>query len=201
LNAKLEKVLWYLGASGNSLGCVCVGASVDSYSLNGLLAKFLFFFVGAMGHFDWPTTQKKIETSEASQNSSFFVRMEPLAHLDRWKGGNFGQRIWDKVRCYWEHIENSRNPLRIWKHDGNTRIKKFHLQTPPHPLWKKNEPSWVYVQLSHWLHAYSIPWHGHHPFLPRLIPLLQSTPLLLAIGYIKKTKNIQMKTQNEYLLL
>jgi len=26
-----------------------------------------------------------------------------LAHLYRLKGENFEQKIWDKVRCYWEH--------------------------------------------------------------------------------------------------
>jgi hypothetical protein len=48
----------------------------------------------------------------------------------------------------------------------------------PTPQRKKDEPSWVYVWLSHWLHAYSIPGHGCHYFLG-LIPIPQITPYLL----------------------
>jgi hypothetical protein len=61
-----------------------------------------------------------------------------LAHLCWWKGENFGQRIWDKVKCYWWHLwgthwklgEHCEEPIEnlghIWEHDGNTRIKNFH---------------------------------------------------------------------------
>jgi len=27
-----------------------------------------------------------------------------LVHLYKWKGENFGQRIGDKVKCYYEHL-------------------------------------------------------------------------------------------------
>jgi len=60
---------------------VCVGgASANSYSLNGLLAKFFF---GEQWAILFGPPPKEIETWEAAQNSSFFVRMELLAHLDR----------------------------------------------------------------------------------------------------------------------
>jgi hypothetical protein len=44
----------------------------------------------------------KTETLEAPKNSNFYVRKEylPFGHT---KGENFGQRIRDKMRCYWEH--------------------------------------------------------------------------------------------------
>jgi hypothetical protein len=49
-------------------------------SLNGLHPKFcsFFLFYCPMGHFEWDHHQKKIESWEASQNSSFYVRMDCL---------------------------------------------------------------------------------------------------------------------------
>ncbi len=31
------------------------------------------------------------------------MNASPLTHIYRLKGENFEQKIWDKVRCYWEH--------------------------------------------------------------------------------------------------
>jgi hypothetical protein len=73
---------------------------------------------------------------------------------------------------YWEtHWE-------LGEHSGNMmRTQEYKNPLPP-PQRKKDEPSWVYVWLSHWLHAYSIPRHGCHYFLG-LIPIPQITPYLL----------------------
>jgi hypothetical protein len=71
---------------------------------------------------------------------------------------------------YWELGEPIGNKV------GNTSIKNSTITSHP-------SPSPVYVQLSHWLHAYSIPWHGCYHLKkiwpPQLIPLLQSTWYLL----------------------
>jgi len=42
-------------------------------------------------------------------------------------------------------------------------LKKNH--PPPSPQGKEKKASWVYVQLSHCLQAYSIHRHGWHHFL------------------------------------
>jgi hypothetical protein len=74
--------------------------------------------------------------------------------------GEHWQRIWDNVKCYWEHlwgtyqkpkehrtkpIENLKHMRTDWEHDENTRIKKFHPHLKPFPLLapprKRNEPS------------------------------------------------------------
>ncbi len=49
-----------------------------------------------------------------------------------------------------------------WEHDGNMIIENFH-------------PSWLYIQSSHWLHAYSILKHAcHHFILPPQISLYKA---------------------------
>jgi hypothetical protein len=64
---------------------------------------------------------------------------------------------------------------------GTQELKNSILPISPHPTpqtgKKKDGLSSVYVQLTHWLHSYSIPRHGWlRFFLPQLLPLLQSTP-------------------------
>jgi len=60
----------------------------------------------------------------------------PSAHLYWWKEDNICQSIWDKMRCYEEHIENL---MWIWReHSGNTlrtrgKWKKSSSPLPPHP--------------------------------------------------------------------
>jgi hypothetical protein len=99
-----------------------------------------------------------------------------LAHLYQWIGENFEQRIWDKMRCFWEdpwethcereehHDEPIRNLRNIREQVGNTIFLKFHPHSPPLQR-KKKEPFSVYILLFHWLHAYSIGRHGCHHFV------------------------------------
>jgi hypothetical protein len=63
-----------------------------------------------------------------------------LGEKGRCKGKNFGQRIWDKVKCYWEHPWETHwelgehqweNRGTGWEYDENTRILKF--RPLPHP--------------------------------------------------------------------
>jgi hypothetical protein len=62
----------------------------------------------------------------------------PLAHLYRWKGENFGQKIWDKVRRYWEHPwkthwelgEHHGNNLRTWWELKNWNFSSSHTSFP-----------------------------------------------------------------------
>jgi len=36
---------------------------------------------------------------------------------------NFGQKVWDGARCYWEHSENLRNIIgNIWEHKTKNSI-------------------------------------------------------------------------------
>jgi hypothetical protein len=151
-----------------------------------------------MGHFDWPMAKKqklKLEILSKITISMWGWYASNLAHIYRWKGENFGQRIWDKVKCYRQHLwgthwelgehreELIENLGHIWEHDGNTRIKKnsilaaHPLPTPLTPMGK-DEPSWVYIQSSHWLHIYSIPKEVDTNFFALANTLLQSTPYL-----------------------
>jgi hypothetical protein len=48
---------------------------------------------------------------EVTQNNSLYVKMECLTfsspiyiYICESKGETFGQRIWDKMSCYWEHL-------------------------------------------------------------------------------------------------
>lgn len=52
-------------------------------SFDGLHPKFcsFFLFYCLMGHFEWAHRQKKIESWEASQNGSFYVRMDCLPFI------------------------------------------------------------------------------------------------------------------------
>jgi len=84
-------------------------------------------------------------------------RVPPLwVHLYRWEREIFGLRIWDKVRCYWEHpweqFENLRSIMGSslvtwgkslgtyiwtgWEHDRNTRIKKMSSSHSQKKLFK-----------------------------------------------------------------
>jgi hypothetical protein len=58
-------------------------------------------------------------------------------------------------------------------------MQEKKIPSPHHPTLhlkrKKDEPPWVYVQSSHWLHAYSIPRHGCHHIFASGITLLQTT--------------------------
>jgi len=70
-----------------------------------------------------------------------------LAPLYRWEEENFGQRIWEKVSCYWEHPSRTHWKLekyheRTWWEHKNKRIPSSHS---PSPKEKKDEPCWVYV--------------------------------------------------------
>ncbi len=61
-------------------------------------------------------THKTSETLETCPKKSFHsqdkkIRLGPLAHLYRFQGDNFEQRLWDKGRCYWELTANLKNAL------------------------------------------------------------------------------------------
>jgi hypothetical protein len=95
-----------------------------SYSLDGLPLKFFCFFVFFGGNGPvWLVITQTTETWEAPQDKDFFcVRME---WLYMWEGESFGQRIWDKMRCYWEHPwgtnVNLRNIMRNMKNMMGTQ--------------------------------------------------------------------------------
>jgi hypothetical protein len=84
-----------------------------------------------------------------------------VVHLYRWVGENFEERIWNKLKCYWEdpweaHWEHGEHMGTSWEHN-------FFLNsilTAPLCKGKKDEPFSVYILLFHWLHAYSIGRHG-----------------------------------------
>jgi hypothetical protein len=67
------------------------------------------------------------------------------------------------------------------------RTLEYKNPLPHPPKGRKMKPSWLYVWLSHWLHAYSIPRHGCHYFLGR-IPSPQITPYLLKFQH--RTNNV-----------
>ncbi len=94
--------------------------------------------------------------------------------------------IWDKVRCYWEHIrEQTRNlmnngwkPIKSfdrntlgtwWEHIGNSKYPKSSTLPTLPKMKKKKKKHWVY-----WLHV-TIPqlvekkFSVHHLFGPSLI--------------------------------
>jgi len=68
----------------------------------------------------------------------------PSAHLYWWKEDNICQSIWDKMRCYEEHIENL---MWIWReHSGNTlrtrgKWKKSSSPPPPPKKLKRKRAS------------------------------------------------------------
>ncbi len=61
------------------------------------------------------------------------IPMSFLAHLYMWKGENFGQRIWDKVRCYWEHPMKTHWKLGEPKWEPENIIRNTPL--PPAHMW------------------------------------------------------------------
>jgi len=135
----------------------------------GCLPSSVFEIFFTMGHFDWTIILAV---------SSWGWSASPLAHLSRSEGENFGQRIWGKVRCYWEHpweqFENRQNRL------GNTlgTRKKF---LPPPPLKKKPRTP----QPSHWLYEIYIFKSVCHDFQLGLItPLeIQGTYLVQSLHF------------------
>jgi hypothetical protein len=100
-----------------------------------------------------------------------------LAHLYRLEE-NFEQRIWDKMRCYWEDLrethweceehqdEPTRNLKNIWEQVGNTIFKKLHPHSPP-PFAKEKMMNLFQFTFCCfiWLHAYSIGRHGCRHFV------------------------------------
>jgi hypothetical protein len=81
------------------------------------------------------------------------------------------QSIWDKVWCYWEHIEEHNENLRnlMGRHWEQERTNLPSHQE--HPKLKPWTP-WVHVTLPHWLRStgncYSYACCCHH-FQPRLM--------------------------------
>jgi hypothetical protein len=83
-----------------------------SYSLDGLPLKF-FFFVCFVFLWKWAIligpSPKQLKLERLLRITTSMWGWS--AYM--WEGESFGQRIWDKVRCYWEHpwgtIVNLRN--------------------------------------------------------------------------------------------
>jgi len=96
---------------------------------------------------------------------------------------NVWQKIWDKVRFYWEHIvkhiDNLGNTLRThWEHDGNATKKhignnknlknlslSLSLSLSPKIKREKNLVYWAHAAIPHWLTRnfyleYQLFWHG-----------------------------------------
>jgi hypothetical protein len=118
----------------------------------------------------------------------FFLRVGSPIYTHRWEEGkNFGTRIWDKVRCYWEHYGELEEHYweRMGEHDGNTIIKISTSQqitplppTPPLAMEreKMNPLECMFSCLVYLLHAYSVCRLGCHHFPDSAnTPFLQST--------------------------
>jgi len=81
--------------------------------------------------------------------------------------GQLGQSIWDKMKCYWElleeHIENLRNMLRTkWELGGELIGKNQNLKPPYPPQKKQNWIFWVHAAIPNWSSKISIPNYVHH---------------------------------------
>jgi hypothetical protein len=91
-----------------------------------------------------------------------------LARIYSWEGENIGNGYgikWSAIKStFGEHIKNLKNIMKnllrienIWEQIGNMmrtqEYKKFHPHFKPFPLLApskgKNEPSWMYILLSH----------------------------------------------------
>jgi hypothetical protein len=105
--------------------------------------------------------------------------VSPLAHLSRSEGENFGQRIWDKVRCYWEHPWGTHweQKKHITEHIGNK--KKIPPPYPPKNKLRTPQPS-------HWLYEIdSFKSVCHHFRLGLLTPLeIQGTYLVQSLHFL-----------------
>jgi hypothetical protein len=53
---------------------------------------------------------------------------------------NLGQRIWDKVRCYWEHVE---------EHIGNMRNMLVNWQLDENRVWGLDENTFGTTKIQH----------------------------------------------------
>jgi hypothetical protein len=67
-----------------------------------------------------------------------------------------------------------------------------------HPKRKKDESLWVYVQSSHWLHAYSIPRHGCHHIFASGMTLLQTTLYLNYSEHDNKGSKVMCSKPREF---
>jgi len=66
-----------------------------------VVAQVLFIYF-PMGHYDWHITQKKLKPKKIPQITIFMWGREcfPFDSVTCEKVRTFGQRIWDKERCY-----------------------------------------------------------------------------------------------------
>jgi hypothetical protein len=144
----------------------------------GCLPSSVFEKKITMGHFDWTIILgQRIAVSIWGWSAS------PLAHLSRSEGENFGQRIWDKMRCYWEHLWGTywEQKKQIREHIGKKEKTPKKLLSPPPQKKKLRTP-----QPSHWLYEiYVFKSVCHHFQLGPLTPLeIQGTYLVQSLHFL-----------------
>ncbi len=105
-------------------------------------------------HFDWPITIVLGKHLTLPQNRSV-ERGLLLAHLYMLRKFNFGQQLWHKLCCYWEHLEEHIGNLvnmmgmslqTCGRNIGNNCFE-HHTLTPL--VYKCKEPGLLWCTLSH----------------------------------------------------
>jgi hypothetical protein len=141
------------------------------FSLHGLPPKFWFLFFLQWAILIAPHTKNR--NLGVSPNCSFSeVDSPPCAQLYITEKGktNLSKGYGIKWGVIGRILEEQIGNLgKIWGHAGNMMEMPELFFNPSSSLppreKKKREASWVYVQLSHCLHAYYIHRHGWHHFL------------------------------------
>jgi hypothetical protein len=115
--------------------------------------------------FDWLIIKKVLKVWKFPQNANsklyIYIYILYIHICQYWtfyiglKRTTFGQSIWDKVRSYWEHIgehiESSKNMLRMQWELGENTLGTKKSNTPHAPPKRKNWFYLVYVVIYHWL--------------------------------------------------
>jgi hypothetical protein len=98
------------------------------------------------------------------QNKIRCIFIYPTFSAYRYESSTLGKPYGLKLRCYWEclweQFGNLKNLVGTWKTN-----KRTPLHPPPPPKRKKQGPSWVHAELSHWLHETFISKTNLSPFL------------------------------------
>jgi hypothetical protein len=154
----------------------------------------LFLFPFARSHFDWPITIVLGKHLTLPQNRSV-ERGLLLAHLYMLWKFNFGQQLWHKLRCYWEHLEehigNLVNMLGMSLQTCGRKILRTRREQlfgtshprPPSVQMKRAWPPSVHIEPFHRLHENFIHKIVCYNFRPWLISLSKKHGYLPIILY------------------